>query len=469
MKRGAVLGFAILAALVQFSCAKSIPPVPSVPLNGLDADVRSAISKARDEAVAQPKSGQASGRLGMVLEAHQLDQAAVLAYQRAVRLDPKEFAWRYYLALSLQQTGQLDQALAAVSDGLRIRPDYAPAILERGELLLKLGRFEESSAAIAPLLASNPDSPLALYDLGRVKFAQQDFAAADGFYRRATLAYPRYGAAWFGLAESSKRLGRSAEAEKDYQLAESYKDQTPPAGDTLLADVQKQRTGIESRLRRAKALLDRKQFDRAAELYRQVLQQYPDNIDSLVNLIYIAQYPNQSSPQEVEDLYARARAANPQLAELYVYHGTALAAQGKYDAAVAEIEKALQLKPNNSEAHAWLADIRERQNRRADAIEQYQLAVAEQPDFRAARLELAKNLLYAGRSSEAIPVLLPALQVEDSNTPIAMMFLVQAYVNTGDRESARKYLNEAHDWVLKNGPPGLLPQIEKGLKSLGSG
>ena len=56
-----------------------------------------------------------------------------------------------------------------------------------------------------------------------------------------------------------------------------------------------------------------------------------------------------------------------------------------------------------------------------------------------ARLELAKNLLYSGRSREAIPVLLPALKVEDQNTPIAMMFLVQAYVNTGDRATARKY------------------------------
>jgi predicted Zn-dependent protease len=152
-----------------------------------------------------------------------------------------------------------------------------------------------------------------------------------------------------------------------------------------------------------------------------------------------------------------------------MYHGTALAAQGKYDAAVAELDTAIQLKPNNAETHAWLADVRERQHRPADAIEQYRIAIAQQPDFRIARLELAKNLLYAGRSSEAIPVLLPALQVEDQNTPIAMMFLVQAYVNTGDRATARKYLEQARQYVLRNGPSNLLPQIESNLRSLGSG
>jgi tetratricopeptide (TPR) repeat protein len=467
MTRGIVC--VILAALLELSCAKSVPPVPIIPLEGLDADVKSAIQKARDEAVAQPKSAQASGNLGMVLEAHTLYVPAALAFQRAVHLDPKEFAWRYYLALCLEKNGQLDEALASVSEGLRIRPDYAPAVLKQAELLLKLGRFSESAATLDPYLKKNPDSPMALYFLGRVKFAQQDFAGADDLYRRATQAWPTYGSAWFGLGETSKRLGRTAETEKDYQLAETNKDRYPPTGDDLYLQMTKLATGIENRLAEARRLLTKKDFDRAAQIYKEVLKQHPDNPDCLVNLLYISQYPNQATPEEVEDLYQRARAASPQLPEVYEYHGTALAAEGKFDEAVAELDKAIQLKPKNAEAHAWLADVRERQHRPADAIEQYRIAIAQQPDFRVARLELAKNLLLSGRSREAIPVLLPALEVEDQNTPIAMMFLVQAYVNMGDRATARKYLEQAHQYVLRNGPANLLPQIESNLRSLGSG
>lgn len=459
----------LLAALFTYACSKPLPPIPTIPLEGLDADVRTAIEKARADAAAQPRSGQASGHLGMVLQAHALDQPAALAYQRAMRLDPREFSWPYYLSLSLQQTGQIEPALAAVTDALRLHPDYAPAMLERAELLLKLGRFQESSAAIEPLLQERPDSALALYDMGRVKFARQDFAAADDFYRRAVQAYPKYGAAWFGLAETSKRLGHGAEAEKDYALAEGYKDLKPPADDPLLTEVHKQATGIENRLRVAKGMMDHREFDRAAQLYREVLKQYPDNLDSLVNLIYLAQFPNQSTPQEVEELYARAYAVNPKVPELYMYHGTALAAQGKYDAAVAELEKAIQLKPNNAEAHAWLADVSERRNRLDEAIAQYRIAIQLQPDLRIARIELGKDLLHARRSKEAIPVLLPTLQVEDKDTPVIMMFLVQAYVDLGDRATARKYLEQAHDYVLRNGPSNLLPQIESGLQRLGAG
>src|SRR3984957_9726274 len=152
------------------SSARPIPPVPSVSLDGLDADVRAAIEKARDEAADEPGSAQASGRFGMVLEAHTLYLPAALSYERAIRLDPKEFAWRYYLALSQENAARPEQALAAVSDALRIRPDYTPAVLKRGALLLKLGRFQESDAVLEPLLAKNPGSAETLYNFGRVKF-----------------------------------------------------------------------------------------------------------------------------------------------------------------------------------------------------------------------------------------------------------------------------------------------------------
>jgi tetratricopeptide (TPR) repeat protein len=470
MRRGAAITIVILAALWLFSCRSPVPPVPSVSLDGLDADVRSAIEKARDEAAAQPKNGQASGRLGMVLEAHTLYQPAALAFQRAVVLEPKEFAWRYYLAIALEYASKPDQALDAVSAALRLRPDYNPALLKRGELLFKLGRFKESDAALEPLLALNPNPNAAetFYNLARVKYALGDFNAAEDLYRRACEAYPAYGAAWYGLATTARRLGHGDDSAKAFKLAETWKDHNPPAADEMFGEVRKLATGIENRLTRAKQLMDRRQFDEASRLYKEVLKQYPENPDCLVNLLYMAQYPNQASPEEVEALYATASRVSSQIPQVYLYYGTALASQGKYDAAVAAIEKALALKPNDGEAHSWLADVRERQHRPAQAIEQYRLALAAEPSFRPARLELGKLLLEGGRSREAIPVLLPALQVDDPYTPVAMMFVAQAYLTTGDRENARQYLEQAHVRALKTGPPNLVAQIEKMLAQLGS-
>lgn len=461
---------ALGAALFDISCGAPLPPVPTVSVGTLDADVRNAIEAARNEAIARPKDGQASGHLGMVLLAHALYAPAAPALQRAVRLQPKEFAWRYYLAIAQEYMSQPEQALSAVSDAMRIRPDYTPAVLKRGELLFKLGRFQESDAVLEPLLAlnPNPNEATTLYDIARVKYAEGDFASAEDLYRRACEAYPAYGAAWYGLAVTERRLGQEAESAKNFQLAESYKDRNPPAADALLADVQRLATGIENRLTKAKRLLERRQLDEAAMIYKEVLKQYPDNPDCLVNLLYMAQFPNQATPAEVEDLYARARKVDPKLAKVYLYYGTALASEGKYDAAAAAIDKAIQMKPDDGEAHTWLADLREKQNRPAQAMEQYRLALAVEPSFRPARLELGKMLLAAGRDREAIPVLLPALQVEDNFTPVVMMFLGHAYLTTGDRLNAVQYLQQAHAKALKTGPPKLLEQIERDLAQLGS-
>jgi len=402
----------------------------------------------------------------MVLEAHTLYEPAVLAFQRAIRLEPKEFAWRYYLAIAIEHTSRPEDALAAVSDALRIRPDYTPAVLKRGALLLKLGRFQESDAVLEPLLAQNPNSAETLYNLGRVKFAQGDFTAAADLYRRACESYPTYGAAWFGLAETERRLGRGAESEKNYRLAESYKDRNPPSRDQLFAEVQKLATGIETRLTEAKRLMDRRQFDEASRIYKDVLVQHPDNPDCLVNLLYMAQFPNQSSPEEVEALYATASRTSPNLPLVYLYYGTALASQGKYEAAVRAIEKGISLKPDDGEAQAWLADVMMRQHKPTQAIEHYRLALKVEPSFRPARLMLGQLLITTGRSGEAIPVLLPALQGNDKMTPVFLMTLAQAYANSGDAAKATEYLKQARPLVLQSGPPQLLAQIDQGLAQL---
>jgi predicted Zn-dependent protease len=182
----------------------------------------------------------------------------------------------------------------------------------------------------------------------------------------------------------------------------------------------------------------------------------------------MAQFPNQSSPQEVEALYASASRVSPDVPQVYLYYGTALASQGKYDAAVAAIEKGIALKPDDGEAQAWLGDISMRQNRPAQAIEHYRRALAVDPSFRPARLMLGQLLINTGRSREAIPVLLPALQRNDKVTPLFLMTLAQAYANTGDPAKAIVYLKQARPLVLQSGPPNLLAQIDQGLAQFGS-
>jgi len=403
----------------------------------------------------------------MVLQANTLYPPAALAYRRAIRLEPREFAWQYYLALTLQQMSKLEEAVDTVSAALRIRPGYVPAVMKRGELLFKLGRFEESSATLESLLAQDPNSAVTLYALARVKYAQEDLSSAEDFYRRACEAYPRFGAAYYGLAVTGKRLGHDAESAKNFQLAEGYDGDSPDAGDPLLNQMSELATGLLNHLNRAKQMVQQGEFQEASRLYREVLKRDPDDLDGLLNLLYLAPIAGQSSGEELETFYARARRIAPGNAQLYLYYGTALTAD-KQDAAITALNQAIELRPDYAEAHLFLGGILERDNRPAQAIEHYRLALASQPSYRPAQLQLGRILFNLHRDREAILELLPALQVDDSNTPMVMVLLAQAYANSGDSGKAREYLRQARIRVQKTGPPDLLEQIEQGLRQLGS-
>jgi tetratricopeptide (TPR) repeat protein len=404
----------------------------------------------------------------MVLEANTLYPPAALAYRRAIRLEPKEFAWRYYLALTLQQMNNLEEALDTVSAALSIRPSYAAAILKRGELLLKLGRLKESSATLESLLAQDPKSAVTLYALARVKYAQEDLSAAEDFYRRACQAYPTFGAAYYGLGVTGKRLGHQAESAKNFALAERYNGDSPPVEDPLLNQMSELATGLLNRLLQADQLLHQGEFQEASRLFQEVLKRDPYNLDSMLNILYMAPLLGQPSGEELESLYVRARRINPQIPKLYLYYGSALTGQENYDAAITAVKRAIELKPDYAEAYVFLGGMMEKHNRPDQAIEDYRLALAAQPSYRPAHLQLGRILVTLGRDHEAIPELLAALQVDDSDTSLVMLLLAQAYANSGDLGKARDYLTQARTKVLKTDPPELLQRIEQGLRQLGS-
>ena len=463
-------GSACLAALCiclwTGACSKPLPPVPQVALNGFDPEVRDAVSTAQNQALAAPESGQASGRLGMVLQAHALYQPAEIAYERAMRLEPKEFSWAYYHALVVWQLSGPAKALEPLTSALKLHRGYAPAILKRADLLYELGKFSDSADAYKSVLTDDPGAADALYGMGRVKFAQHDMTAAEDFYRRACQAYPRFGAAHYGLAMAEKSSGHEAEAANDFELAQRLGEDRPPRTDPLGEQVAALATGVYQRLAQGDRLAHNGQAERAAELNEELLKHDPENLSFVLNLLYLARLRERPDHGELDGLFDQAKRINPQVALIYDYYGAALVHQEKYEAAAAPLRKALELNPELGEAHALLAEILERQNRPAEAIEHYERALATQPSNRELEMNLWRSLIVHGRSRDAIPQLLPALQFEDEYATLRRVLLGEAYLTTGDRDHALQYLEQARSRAQKEGPPALVAQIDQELEQI---
>ncbi len=474
MKRGVVnglvTGLVIAAALSAASDAGPVPPIPDPSVDGFNPDVREAVVEAHKQAVAEPASGKATGRLGMVLQAYDLYAPAVLAYQRAVRLEPDAFAWRYYLAVALHQESRLDQALDAIAAALRLRSSYAPALIEKGELLFQLGRFPESGIAYQSVLAQDPGSAAALYGLARVRSAQQDFAAAVDFYGRACQAYPAFGAAYYGLALAERSLGHDVESATHFALARRYENQAPPREDAVYRKVVDLAGGSSySQLQRAELLLKNGKKEESARLYEDFLLREPENLPALSTLIYLARYLKRIDDAQVDALYAKATKVNPELAVIHNNYGATMLMRGKYEPAAAALIKAIELNPDFTEAHMWLGQVREKQHRLADAAEQFRLTLALQPSDTMARFHLGNTLINLGRNREAIPQLEPlltTLTADDSHLSLVMVLLGEAYGSTDDPAQARQLLEQARDRVRSEGPPELVAEIEQELIKL---
>jgi len=169
---------------------------------------------------------------------------------------------------------------------------------------------------------------------------------------------------------------------------------------------------------------------------------------------------------KVEGYYAKAQKLNPQVPIVYDYYGAASARQGKFDAAAPALRKAIELKPDYAEAHALLAEVLERQNRPAEAVDHYRRAVAAQSSDPNVQLKLWRLLIIQGQSREAIPQLLAALPLDDSFATLRRVLLGEAYLTSGDLVRARQYLEQARSRAQKDGPRELVAQVDQELERI---
>jgi predicted O-linked N-acetylglucosamine transferase (SPINDLY family) len=74
----------------------------------------------------------------------------------------------FSLAVQLQQSGRLPEAVAAYRQALALKPDFAEAHINLGSILSDLGQLEEALAAFGAALALKPDFAEAIYNVGAV-------------------------------------------------------------------------------------------------------------------------------------------------------------------------------------------------------------------------------------------------------------------------------------------------------------
>jgi tetratricopeptide (TPR) repeat protein len=223
---------------------------------------------------------------------------------------------------------QSPQLLAALSQRLRLRKGDAPSLLRQALLYhprdfwlaIELGHSsqdrEEQAGAFLAAVALRPQSDVAYYSLGVIRYQQGRLDEAAACYRKAIELNPRHAGAHNNLGLVLNEQKRLPEAIELYRRAIEIDDAT---------------AHIHSNL--ASALYELRELDEAVDCARRAIEIDPNYAPAHVNL------------------------------------GVFLRAQGKLDDATASFRRALKIQPDNAMALCNLGHTLNKQGKLQEGLE----------------------------------------------------------------------------------------------------
>ncbi len=274
---------------------------------------------------------------------------------RAADSDP----WRqrqaegyYHLGRALTERRQLDEAITAYQQAVRLRPNYAAAHCDLGMVLAWKNRLDAALEACQTAVRLEPNLARAHFNLGFVLLRKNQLDAAIAAFHKATDLDPDFFDAYTFLGRALLKKGRPKEALAACQAALRLKPNNVAAYDYL-----------------GNALLMLDQVDPAVAAFREAIRLNPNY------------------PEAHRDL------------------GRALLRQHRPDQAIAACRQAIALKLGGQEVHYYLGNGLAQLGRWEEAARAYQRAIAIKKDYAEAYCQLGQVLQKRGQFSQALAAL----------------------------------------------------------------
>ena len=199
-------------------------------------------------------------------------------------------------ALAMESRSNPAAALARCEAMLERSPRLVPILCLAGRLHRELGRLTEARDRLDRALALAPRTPAALLELGMVELASGRPLRAEEYFQQYNEGNPERAQGWYQLGVARETSGAWADSAIAYQQALQRGVDDP-------AHVRLRLAGVLARAGRA---------TEAAELYRSVLADAPDNVEAWLGLGMAAAAAGDRTG--AESAYREALARHPDLA-----------------------------------------------------------------------------------------------------------------------------------------------------------
>lgn len=150
--------------------------------------------------------------LGVSLEALGEEARAIEIFQKALSIDPRSPLAYEGLGRIFQKEGRVEEAINLYRQIVDLEPTYTVARNALGNILLSTGRYEEAIEVYRQATEADPQYVYPYYGLGNALLAEDRYEEAIGAYRQAIRIDPQYVYPYNGLGVTLIKLGRYDEA-----------------------------------------------------------------------------------------------------------------------------------------------------------------------------------------------------------------------------------------------------------------
>ena len=311
-----------------------------------------------DQAITKANS---HAKKGEISEAQKQYQAVLLAFPQNIRAQQGLDALNKPIPnkeiidqlVSLYNQGQ---HLAVVEQAKTLTLKYPEVFVFwniLGAASMGLGQVEGALKAFKNVIRLNPKYADGFNNLGTIQRLQGKLDEALESFKKALLLKPDYAEAYYNIGLTLKDQGKLDDAIDSYKKSIFFKPNNAEAHNNM-----------------CKALLAQGKSEEAIEALNKALSLKPDYAEAYCNMGNALHA--QGKPAKAIEAHKKALSIKPDCAEAYNNMGFVLKDQGKIDDAITVYNKALSIKPDYAEAHINLSFILLYSGRLKEGLDEYE-------------------------------------------------------------------------------------------------
>ena len=383
-----ILAIIAVAAVYAFRTRVPRVDIPQPQLGNVATNHARLITTARAKVADKPRSADAWGAYGMALRAFDFQVEALRCFRFAESLDGKNPRWpyfisrilraenapesqqylrrtvelvgntpeapRYYLAKTLAEEGNIDEAEKHATGLLDAHPEFVPAGLLLAQIALARGDIENANAFVKNCLNDPRTSKTAWALLATLQQRANDIAAAQESSRKSAAALADINVADPYEAEVAALRGNPSDiADRVHTLlAARNLTEAAPLVDRLMREHP---DFADTWLVRGRLLLIQKQLPQAEAALQKFLELDPKSTQGLFQLGSV--YLTAGKFSEAQQAFRRAIDLKSDFGPAWFNLAFALGRQGKWAEAEPIFREAIRYNPEHLESYLLLADV----------------------------------------------------------------------------------------------------------------